>query len=419
MSIYVNGTKNLPTDEYTKLLLHCDGSNGSTTFVDETGKTVTRNGNATISTAQSKFGGASAIFDGSGDYLSFGSNADFSPGTGAFTVDFWVYLNARTAYGTPFDMRSADSNDVNSFAVGISWANTAGRPYMYGAGQSNVYFAENILSLNTWYHLAFVGNGGEDGSRNIKAYVNGTLGGTLTGNYNLNKNTLKIGSNFNGSSGYVNGYIDEFRFSKGIQRWTSNFTPPSSAYVWSASTPTNANYEVTSVTRSFSGVNREIKQIDRSYSGVNRLVFGTADSSVYLYNMGDECVALTGGWSTQADAYSTITKNISDFAFTRGWVGSSVGEAWFYSTNSIDLTAFNSITIDAEITGLFSSGGVYKFGLGIGTTQKGYDTLNQVISNAVKTRQDFTYDISAITGMKYISMMVYGATAIGYSIKLI
>src|SRR3990167_7743345 len=63
-------------DSYTKLLLHMDGTNGSTTFTDEIGKTVTANGNAQISTAQSKFGGASGLFNGAGDWIDVPSNAD-------------------------------------------------------------------------------------------------------------------------------------------------------------------------------------------------------------------------------------------------------------------------------------------------------------------------------------------------------
>ena len=56
-----NGAAN---GSFTKLLLHCNGTDGSTTFTDEIGKTVTANGNAQIDTAQSKFGGASGLFDG-------------------------------------------------------------------------------------------------------------------------------------------------------------------------------------------------------------------------------------------------------------------------------------------------------------------------------------------------------------------
>ena len=51
------------------LLLHGDGTNGSTTIVDSSSssKTVTAVGDAQISTAQSKFGGSSIYFDGTGD----------------------------------------------------------------------------------------------------------------------------------------------------------------------------------------------------------------------------------------------------------------------------------------------------------------------------------------------------------------
>ena len=56
-------------DTYTKSLLHFNGSDGSTTITDESGKTWTAYDNAQIDTAQSKFGGASMLLDGVGDYI--------------------------------------------------------------------------------------------------------------------------------------------------------------------------------------------------------------------------------------------------------------------------------------------------------------------------------------------------------------
>ena len=64
-------------DGYTVALLHMDGADTSTTFTDESGKTWTANGNAQIDTAQSVFGGASGLFDGTGDYLSASDHADW------------------------------------------------------------------------------------------------------------------------------------------------------------------------------------------------------------------------------------------------------------------------------------------------------------------------------------------------------
>jgi len=74
-------------DSYTKLLLHMDGADGSTTFTDEAGHTVTANGNAQIDTAQNVFGGASGLFDGSSGYLTVPDSEDWNFGTGDFTFD--------------------------------------------------------------------------------------------------------------------------------------------------------------------------------------------------------------------------------------------------------------------------------------------------------------------------------------------
>jgi hypothetical protein len=77
-----------PNYASVSLLLHMDGTNGSTVFTDlsPVPKVVTRFGDAQISTAQSKFGGSSAYFDGTGDYLTVASSADFGFGTGDFTI---------------------------------------------------------------------------------------------------------------------------------------------------------------------------------------------------------------------------------------------------------------------------------------------------------------------------------------------
>jgi hypothetical protein len=91
------------------LLLHGDGTNGSTTITDSslTPKTVTAVGNAQISTAQSKFGGASILLDGSGDYLDVGSNSAFGYGLSDFTIETWVYRNVSSALTTSASPKSA------------------------------------------------------------------------------------------------------------------------------------------------------------------------------------------------------------------------------------------------------------------------------------------------------------------------
>ena len=76
------------------MLLPMDGTNGSTTFTDSSlnAITVTAVGNAQVSTTQAKYGGASAYFDGSGDYLdTAGTGIATAFGTGDFTIEFWYY----------------------------------------------------------------------------------------------------------------------------------------------------------------------------------------------------------------------------------------------------------------------------------------------------------------------------------------
>jgi hypothetical protein len=74
------------------LLVGFDGSDGSTTFTDESGAAhaLTAVGNVQVDTAQSKFGGASGLFDGAGDAITAADSAAWHFGTGDFTVEAWV-----------------------------------------------------------------------------------------------------------------------------------------------------------------------------------------------------------------------------------------------------------------------------------------------------------------------------------------
>jgi hypothetical protein len=99
MSWVITGSEKTPVDPQfgsVSLLLHGDGANGSTTITDSSRltNTVTAVGDAQISTAQSKFGGASIAFDGSGDYLTISSSSALSIGSGDYTVEFWIRWTA-------------------------------------------------------------------------------------------------------------------------------------------------------------------------------------------------------------------------------------------------------------------------------------------------------------------------------------
>ena len=219
-------------DRYTKSLLHFNGADGSTNFKDETVKIWTPYGNVQIKTDQSKFGGASAYFDGSGDYLSTPSHSDFNFGLQNFTIDFWMRLQTS---GTSYYILFRE----DSIQMWLRYSDGEYALYAYfdpsKESQVNLSFKYTDLSsftINKWYHIAIVRNGS-----NFTGYVNGEYRGIyshLDGAKALSSvsKPLYIGArNLSGSiDSYFKGWIDEFRISKGIARWTSSFTPPTIPY---------------------------------------------------------------------------------------------------------------------------------------------------------------------------------------------
>src|SRR3990167_4719362 len=155
---------NFAWDSYTKLMLHCDGVDAATTFTDEIGKDVTANGNAQIDTAQKKFGTASGLFDGTGDYLSLADSDDWNFGAGDFTFDFRVRFGSVSVTNGFFGIWAV--NKVITMYVGGGTLQV-----LYSTDGSNQYTPSWSWSpsVDTWYHVALIRNG-----NNLNAYVAGT-----------------------------------------------------------------------------------------------------------------------------------------------------------------------------------------------------------------------------------------------------
>jgi hypothetical protein len=208
-------------DSYTKLMLHMNGADGSTTFTDESGKTWTAAGDAQRDTAAKKFGTASGLFDGTGDYISTPDHDDWNLGSGNFTIDLWVFLNSVSGVQIPVGQRYDSNNRWNLYfsfpsqGLGFYWKPT--ESYLFQGSSSG-------WEINTWYHVAVVRNGNE-----FKLYRDGIAiaAQTLAGSIPDIAGALYIGGT---ADGMFNGHIDEVRLSKGIARWTENFTPPSEEY---------------------------------------------------------------------------------------------------------------------------------------------------------------------------------------------
>jgi hypothetical protein len=209
------------------LLLRGDGANGSTTITDSSSspKTVTAVGNAQISTAQSKFGGASIAFDGVNDYLIVSNTGSpGSLGAGDFTVECWTYLLSRVN-DYPCIIGNYSAFTAGSFAIFAGHGSVNASRYqlaLNGAGFPSV--DAGAIVYNAWAHIAVVRSGST-----ISFYVNGTSIGSTTNTANLTgtNGSLWIGTTGDSlASGEINGYIDDLRITKGVARYTSNFTPP-------------------------------------------------------------------------------------------------------------------------------------------------------------------------------------------------
>jgi hypothetical protein len=216
------------------LLLHGDGPNGSTTITDNSPspKTVTAVGNAQISTAQSKFGGTSIAFDGTGDYLTVPDGAAFEYGSGNFTAEAWVYPVA-----SPNQPIIIGQWDGVGGGTGLSWvitlSNNSSRNLRFllstdGSGVVTDSVSSSPLTLNAWSHVALVRSGDV-----FTAYLNGTsaVSYTISAGASLFNatNVITVGASSMASQPF-NGYIDDIRITKGVARYTANFTPPAAPF---------------------------------------------------------------------------------------------------------------------------------------------------------------------------------------------
>lgn len=197
-------------------------------------KTVTAVGNAQIDTAQSKFGGASGLFDGTGDCLTTPDNADFAFGSGDFTIDCWFRMAV-----IQNSMIYEHFQDGNNFFNLFFWNTGGGKIALnvLGAGawvlDFNCPFAAVV---NTWHHFEITRSGNTwyvffDGVEQTKTLVSGSYSNAMpdfTG-------TIYIGAQDTGGT-TLNGWFDEYRVSKGVARHTANFTPSASAYTSDANT---------------------------------------------------------------------------------------------------------------------------------------------------------------------------------------
>lgn len=222
-----------PNFASVSLLLPFNGTNGSTTFTDASSspKTVTPYGNAQISTVQSTWGGASGLLDGTGDYMVVPHASALNLSSGDFTIECWLYHVARSgATQSVLNKDGVNSAAYPSWGLSVTSAGTLFADLGNGAGLSPTVtsYTFGTLPLTAWTHVAVVKTG-----TTIKTFLAGTQ---VTSTAQVTAITdggkpLLIGAYDGAVSGqFFNGYIDDLRITKGVARYTGNFTPPAAPF---------------------------------------------------------------------------------------------------------------------------------------------------------------------------------------------
>ena len=223
------------TDEFfsnVKFLGSFDGSDAATSASDDAGlRTLTFSNGAALSTSVKKFGTASLKIDPDDDQANAKvlteSTSDFAFGTDDLTIELWFYKTVN-AYGFLFDMRGG-GDTTNTDGLYVTMGGGGNTELDLGLNRSNIIRTNmDAISNDQWHHYAV-----SKDSNTYRVFIDGALQASASNSTNLDQNKpIMIGNQHgNSSAGYsFNGYIDEFRITKGTARYTEAFTAPTSAF---------------------------------------------------------------------------------------------------------------------------------------------------------------------------------------------
>lgn len=208
----------------TSLLLSC--TNGGI-FDNAEMNDLETVGSAQISTSVYKYGTGSMSFNGTNSDLYIPSTQNFNFGTGDFTIELWINPTSQGGHGSSNNDCIIDFRPgVGSGAYGTLYiANSGTGVYWYVSAANRI--TGGAISNSTWTHIAVCRASG-----NTKLFINGTQSGsTYVDSTNYLVAPAMVGQFNDGTgAGWLNGYIDDLRITKGYARYTANFTPPTAPF---------------------------------------------------------------------------------------------------------------------------------------------------------------------------------------------
>jgi hypothetical protein len=224
------------------LLADMDGADGATTYTERSLNAAVASfvGNAQLDTAQSQFGTASLLLDGTGDYQEYPDNPAFALGSGLFTIQGFVRFNSLPAVGDEMTLVSQWSTSTGTDqAFAISLIQDGGSYRIRFEAEDTVgVFEQGSISappLNTWIHFVAQRSAGDtlsiwwDGNLEFEA------GGIFSGAIQDSTETVKLGvfdpTDGFGNEGFLDGWLDEVQISTVAEYATGGaITVPTSAF---------------------------------------------------------------------------------------------------------------------------------------------------------------------------------------------
>jgi hypothetical protein len=358
---------------------------------------VTAAGNAQVSTAQSKFGGASALFDGTGDYLNSATGFSFA---GDFTVEFFVRF---ASIGANSRGLASDRPPTSAGYTTSNWyieKNTNNGLFAGINGFGDIITSDSLVTTNTWYHIAFVRSG-----TTVSLYLDGTSRGTpLTCGTSVGDGDISFGAIV---GLYLDGHMDEIRVSNSA-RYTANFTPTTTAFTNDANTLLLLHCN---------GDNTSTIFVDDASTDATQKINSTG---LYFSN---------NYWGNDIAYLGNDSSNRPVFAYAYSAVTTYYPTLFIFRLNTSDLTITNgsTYTLDTTFQCYYASVASERDGSGLrtssGFTDYAYVTWGRINGSPTDLRvAAFSYDLNnltatlgtAITGIAAANIYPVGNAGGGY-----
>lgn len=214
----------IPVDPYYSLvvlLFHFDGANGATSTIDSSSyaHSSTISG-ASLSTSLAKFGPSSLLANGTGQ-VTVATHSELVVGTSDFTCEAFVYQTSDSG-----NFRLIAGGDDSTANAGRWFLGITNNNYLSMLFEGNNFIASTAaVTVGAWKHCAYSRTSGVG-----YLFLDGVLVGSgADSNYYSTATQFRVGGT-GGGGNPIPGYVDEFRLTIGVGRYTAAFAPPTAPF---------------------------------------------------------------------------------------------------------------------------------------------------------------------------------------------